>query len=342
VPSVWPVEQLRAAPVSGHIFRKKRQSGDRWMVKWRDAAGQHQRVIGKAWIGRGRPYEGYLTKRGAQEMLDTILADARRGRLVARRPGETVTFADAAEEWLRYLEHERGRRASTLRNYRLSLRNHILPALGRLPLTAVTVPRIDALRSYLIRQRGPAPSTVNQHLVLVHGILKRAQRAYGLPFNAASVVERQVVRRSGDFEVYSPEEVAALARAAASPQDGAMYVVAAYTGLRLGELLALRWRDIDYGKRLVHVRRSYVTGQEEMPKSGRVRSVPMTDQVMLVLDGLSKRERFIEEQDLVFPNAVGEHLDGSALRRRFYAAMEQAAVKRIRFHEYADVFVMPT
>jgi hypothetical protein len=55
-----------------------------------------------------------------------------------------------------------------------------------------------------------------------------------------------VVRRSGDLEVYSPEEVAALARAAASPQDGAMYVVAAYTGLRLGELLALRWRDIDF------------------------------------------------------------------------------------------------
>ena len=286
----------------------------------------------------GAPARGVSHQAGAQEVLDTILADARRGRLVARRPGATVTFADASEEWLRYLEHERGRRASTLRNYRLSLRNHILPALGQLPLTAITVPRIDALRTYLIRQRGLAPSTVNQHLVLVHGILKRAPRAYGLPFNAASVVERQVVRRSGDFEVYSPEEVAALARAAASPHDGAMYVVAAYTGLRLGELLALRWRDIDYGKRLVHVRRSYVTGQEEMPKSGRVRSVPMTDQVMLVLDGLSKRERFTVEQDLVFANAVGEHLDGSALRRRFYAAIERAAVKRIRFHDLRHTF----
>jgi integrase len=333
------VEELREAPVRGHIFRKKRQSGDRWMAKWRDAGGQHQRVIGKAWTGRGRPPEGYLTKRGAQEVLDTILADARRGRLVARRPGATVTFADAAEELLRYLEHERGRRASTLRNYRLSLRNHILPALGQLPLTAVTVPRIDALRTYLIRRRGLAPSTVNQHLVLVHGILKRAQRAYGLPFNAASVVERQVVRRSGDFEVYSPEEVAALARAAASSQEGAMYVVAAYTGVRLGELLALRWRDIDYGKRLVHVRRSYVTGQEEMPKSGRVRSVPMTDQVMVMLDGLSQRGRYTAEQDLVFSNAVGEHLDGSALRRRFYAAMDRAALKRILRHTFGTLAV---
>jgi integrase len=108
-------------------------------------------------------------------------------------------------------------------------------------------------------------------------------------------------------------------------------VVAAYTGLRLGELLALRWRDIDYGKRLVHVRRSYVTGQDEMPKSGQVRSVPMTDQVMVVLDRLSRRGLFAAEHDLVFPNAVGEHLDGSALRRRFYAAMDRAELKRIRF-----------
>jgi integrase len=64
----------------------------------------------------------------------------------------------------------------------------------------------------------------------------------------------------------------------------------------------------------------------------------MTDQVMLVLDGLSKRERFTVEQDLVFPSAVGEHLDGSALRRRFYAAMERAAVKRIRFHDLRHTF----
>ena len=68
----------------------------------------------------------------------------------------------------------------------------------------------------------------------------------------------------------------------------------------------------------------------------------MTDQVMLVLDGLSHRQDFTADEDLVFPNALGEHLDGSALRRRFYATMERAALKRMRFHEYADLFVMPT
>jgi integrase len=69
---------------------------------------------------------------------------------------------------------------------------------------------------------------------------------------------------------------------------GAIYVTAAFTGLRMGELRALRWSDIDLAKRLVHVRRSYTGEAFGAPKSQRVRSVPMSDQVARVLDGLSR------------------------------------------------------
>src|SRR5437870_2607169 len=111
---------LGPAPVSGHVFRMKRKSGDRWMAKWRDAAGQHQRVLGKAWTQRGRPPAGYFTKQLAQRELDAILADARRGQLIAPvRPAGGVSFEEAAEEWLRYVEHDRKRRPSTVRDYRI-------------------------------------------------------------------------------------------------------------------------------------------------------------------------------------------------------------------------------
>jgi hypothetical protein len=72
----------KPASVSGHVFVRSRASGDRWMVKWRDARGQHQWVLGKVWTGRGKPAAGYLTKRGAQHALDEIPADARRGQLL--------------------------------------------------------------------------------------------------------------------------------------------------------------------------------------------------------------------------------------------------------------------
>lgn len=88
---------FREAPISGHVFRRKRKSGDRWMAKWRDAEGQHQIVLGKAWTKRGRPPEGYLTKQGAQRELDAILADARRSHLTSRpRPVSTSRTAPSA------------------------------------------------------------------------------------------------------------------------------------------------------------------------------------------------------------------------------------------------------
>jgi len=334
-----PIRVSDPPPVSGHLFRRTRDSGDRWMVKWRDAAGQHQRVVGRVWNGRGRPAPGYLTKRGAQEALDEILADSRRGQLVGLgRQSSGVTFADAAAEWLRYIEHDRKRRPSTVRDYKLVVDRVLVPALGEASLEAITSNHIDSFRTALVGERRLSARTINKYLALIHGVLKRAQRVYGLSANAAAGVERQPARRSGDFDVLSASEVEALVRAAASPQDGALFSTAAYTGLRLGELRALRWGDVDFGKRLIHVRRSYVERDEGVPKSGRVRSVPMIDQVALVLDGLSRRELFIGDDDLVFCNDVGEHFDDSALRRRFYAARMRAGLKRIRFHDLRHTF----
>jgi integrase len=330
---------LGPAPVSGHIFRKERKSGDRWMAKWRDAAGQHQRVLGRAWTQRGRPPEGYLTKQLAQRELDAILADARRGQLIAPvRPTGGVCFEEAAREWLRYVEYDRKRRRSTVRDYRIVVDKVLLPAFGDAPLEAITSAHVDAFRGRVVAEGRLSARTINKYLALVHGILKRAQRVYGLSANAAAGVERQPLRRSGDFDVLTAEEVEALVRAAASPQDAALYATAAYAGLRLGELRALRWRDVDFGKRLIHVRRSYVQRGEGRPKSGRVRSVPMIDQVARALDELSRRERFTRDEHLVFCNDLGKHFEDSALRRRFYASREHAGLKPIRFHDLRHTF----
>jgi integrase len=359
---------FREAPVSGHVFRKARKSGDRWMAKWRDAEGQHQVVLGRAWMKRGRPPEGYLTKQGAQRELDAILADARRTKLTGRqRRSSTVTFDEAAREWLRYVEHDRKRRASTVSDYRWIVERRLIPEFGSLTLESITTPRIDAWRSGLVAagglEDGEALSarTINKYLGVMHSILKRAQRIYGLAANAAAWAERQPVARSGDFDVLSAVEVEALARAAREgrhrkppkhrtglewrarlrqqdQQDAAIFTTAAYAGLRLGELRSLRWRDLDFEKRLIHVRHSYVMGSEDRPKSGRVRSVPMIDQVATVFDELSRRNCWTGDDDLVFVNPAGEHIEDSALRRRFYGALNAAGLKRIRFHDLRHSF----
>jgi integrase len=130
-------------------------------------------------------------------------------------------------------------------------------------------------------------------------------------------------RRSGEFNVLTPTEVAAVTRAAVGEQDAALFTVAAFTGLRLGELRALRWGDVDFSKRLVHL-------QSGPPKSGKVRSVPLIDQAAVPLDGLSQRRHFTGNDDLVFATAIGKPLDDSALRKRFYEALEAAELGELR------------
>jgi hypothetical protein len=105
-------------PPTGHVFRVERKRGPVWYAKYRLPDGRLvQKKIGPAWTGRGRPAAGYFTKRLAEDWLRDALDAARRGTLQgAVRSG--ATFADAAAEWLRYVEHDRDVKPSPLTDYR--------------------------------------------------------------------------------------------------------------------------------------------------------------------------------------------------------------------------------
>jgi Phage integrase SAM-like domain len=208
---------LRPAPVSGHLRRVARQSGDRWRVKWRDAAGvKHKKVLGRVWTGKRRPPAGYLTKGQARRVFDELLVEARSVRPGAQRMvGRQVTFADAAAEWLHYVEFDRRRRPSTLRDYRQAVDQVLVPTFGALELEDLTSEMIDAFRCHLVDEDRLSHRTINKYLVLLNGILKRAQRRHRLAVNVAAGVERQPVRRSTEFRVLSGEEVEALVRTVA-------------------------------------------------------------------------------------------------------------------------------
>src|SRR5213592_3377942 len=102
---------------SGHVFRVERKRGAAWYAKYRLPDGrQVQKKLGPAWTERGRLPRGYFTKRIAEAWLRDTLDAARRGTLPGLvRTG--ATFADAAAEYLRYIEHDRGRKPSTVRGY---------------------------------------------------------------------------------------------------------------------------------------------------------------------------------------------------------------------------------
>jgi integrase len=320
---------------TGHVYRVDRVRGPAWYAKYRLPDGrQVQKKLGPAWSDRGRPPAGYFTKRQAEAWLRDVLDEARRGTLPGMvRSG--ATFADAAAEWLRYVEEDRERKPSTVRDYRSVLDSRLLPVFGWMAIEAITPAEIERWRRSLT---GLSNRTKNKLLIVMHGIFRRAQTAYGLAANPLARVEKHPQRSSGDIEVFGPEEVWALVRAAASEQDGALFLTAAFTGLRMGELIALHWRDVDFAGSTIRVRASYGAGQLTTPKSGRVRAVPMAPDVASAIAQLGRREHWTGDDDLVFVGEAGSYLDGSALRRRYKAALERGGLRPLRFHDLRHTF----
>jgi integrase len=263
-----------------------------------------QKKIGFAWSGRGRPPAGYFTKRQAEDWLGEVLHEARRGTLAGMVPSG-VTFADAAAEWLRFIGEDRERKPSTLVDYRSALKAHLVPSVWR---PAARVDYCGGDRAVAALADRPVESQQEQAADPAARLFRRAQIVWNVAVNPLARVEKHPMRPSGDIQVFSPEEVWALVRVAASEQDGTLFLTAAFTGLRMGELLALRWRDVDFGGSTMRVRASYAGAALTTPKSGRVRAVPMAPDVASAIAQLARREHWTGDDDLVFAGETGGHL----------------------------------
>jgi integrase len=331
--------------VTGHLKLADQKTGPVWYTKTRvpgRTPEQTTRRLAPAHLHGGKPPAGALTRRQAQDALDDLLAAERRKvgqRAYAHGP---ATFADAAAGYLHHVEHVLGRERATLRDYRGSIDTYLSPRWGETPVDAVTPDHVERLRDELAAA-GLSPRTVVRHLTVAHGVFKHAMRRHGLERNPASadLVDRPTVRYSGEFVTLDSEQLAALVRAAADTQDAAMFLTAAQTGMRQGELRALRWMDVDFAADRIHVCRSATVGSNatiKAPKSGRVRSVPMVPAIATALAKLSHRPHFTADDDLVFGNDVGEVQNDELLRRRYYRALKTAGLPRIRFHDLRHAF----
>jgi integrase len=323
--------------ISGHLRLRRGKHRSTWYAKWRDADGAfHQDKLGLLWEDKGEPAEGYLREKDASAALQAILTDARRGASEQRRVG--VTFEILAEEWIAWGIRDRDWKPSSLSDYRSALNAHLLPAFAGKRVEKIDADEIEQWRDELIDERGLSRRTANKLLIILGAILERAVKTHGLLRNPARDVAKLRVRYDPDaYDFYSPDEIEQLGAAASSPQDRAIYRTAALTGLRMGELIALRWGDVDFAGEALHVYNSYSLGTLTAPKSGLTRTLPMAEQVQVVLQAHRKAVPH-DRPDLVFPGERAEYLDGAALRRRYKKALEKAKLRKLRFHDLRHTF----
>jgi integrase len=346
----------------GHLQVIGGRGNRRWRAFWWDADGKHSRVLGPAWVrdsgkrtargavvwhaGDGRkPDPSHLTPKEAQAELRRLLEHEAVKRPTARMSsGAPVTFADAAEAWLSHGERRRNLKRSTVKDYRQALDAYLLPgeesetAFGRARFASTALRDLRPAHLKTWYDELPYGRTAEKLLMIVRAVLAYARSRGWIDGDPTASIERQTVHYSGDYDFYSREEIEALGRAAASEQDAAIYLTAAMTGLRRGELVALRWRDVDFAGQAIRVRANYSYGQLVTPKSGKIRTVPMVPDVATALAKLTQREHLTADEDPVFVGPGGGHLDASALRRRYVAAVKGAGLRPLPFHSLRHYF----
>jgi integrase len=325
--------------VSGHINLRKGTRGGVWYAKWRDATGrQREKRLAKDWTDKGQPVPGYMRRKEANAALQAILTDARRGLIEQVR--STVTFASVAEEWFENGKLERDWTPATKSTYRSALDVHLLPEFGALRIESIKSARIKRWRDKKVSGDGMQRRQANMMLALLHGIFKYAEKPHGLVVNPTDDVSR--LRESYDsarYDFYTPEEIQRLADHTEDEQDGIAFKVAAFTGIRRGELVALLWEDIDFKNHSIRVWEQIDrTGERDSTKSRRSRTVPMIDQAAEALTSLKERGYVTRPKDPVFLGESGGAMDASALRRRYIKARDDAKLRPLRFHDLRHTF----
>jgi integrase len=281
-----------------------------------------------------------LTKTGAERALQKLI-DAE-VRVVPM--GERIDVLTAGERYLVHLDQVMHRRPTTLQDYTIMLHKHLAPFFsGR------SLQRIDTqlVADYLIakQREGLKSKTVGKQLTFLHGIFRHAMKKGWATANPVAAVDRPREPESDpDIRFLTHEELEALLRAVGDPEfavvDYPLLLVAATCGLRQGELVALRWRDVDWTAGVIRVRRNFTRGHWGAPKSRRSsRAVPMIARTAGALDRLFKSSRFQEDDDLVFAHPeLGSVLDASKLRKRFKRTLASAGVRPVRFHDLRHTF----
>lgn len=231
----------------------------------------------------------------------------------------------------------------------------LAPTDGSSPITK---PEVEAFLRRLTKDGMTARSVNKQRQVLsaVFNHVLAEMEHVGLRENPVARVKKRREAPVADLDFYEPAEVELIAATLASGQHreepkiqfgddeivaravedaqlAELVRVLAYTGMRLGEARALRWRDVALEQRMMHVRRAFSGGVEGPTKGRRARAVPLADPARDALERLRARHDFTSRDDYVFASRVGDRLDDSAIRRRFGSACDAAGVRRLRLHD---------
>lgn len=318
------------------------------MAKRGNGAGSvyRQKSTGK-WAGcitldtGKRKYFYGKTQKEVQDKINEALYEQQRGTLAT---GSNVTMQDYLDSWLEDT-HKPTVRLSTYLNYRKLLNNYLIPGLGKVILQKLTAPRVQAFYSKKL-QEGLSPKTVTNIHGVLHKALDNAVKWNILARNVCDAVTPPRIPRQ-ELTFLTQEQAQTLLREVKAHKLEALLTLAITTGMRRGELLALRWQDINFDQRTIQVKRSVSYHQvygyvESEPKTARSRREILLP--AFVIEVLLRHQKQQAEQQheagstwvnkgLVFANPWGDYYSPSTMVKAFGRFLASIGLPHMRFHD---------
>jgi integrase len=283
----------------------------------------------------------------AQRKLAEAMGDAARGITF---DDENMTVSEYMERWLEdSAKGALGHRA--YHNYRLQIRRHISPSLGRIKLSKLTAAHVQSLYAAKLRD-GLKPSSVRYIHAVLHRGLEQAVRFSLIPFNPTARVDPPKVRQ----EEITPLDTAkahVFLDAAKGDRFEALYIVSLTVGLRMGEALGLRWSDVDLDAKNLRVSRQLQRMRDggglvfSEPKNASRRSVDLPQRAIEALISHRKRQAEVRlkagavwaDNGLVFTSRFGTPLDAqNVVNRYFKPLLKRAGLPAIRWHDLRHTY----
>jgi integrase len=244
--------------------KKQKGNGTGTVYPRKNKGGKRIGYRGSYIVNGKRYYVSAKTKTETEQKLRQAMADADRG--LAFDAG-SLTLGDYLDRWLHDSVQDTVR-DTTFERYEQIVRVHIKPTLKGVKLKNLTPPHVRGL--YKDKLQSCSPRTVRYIHVTLHKALKQAVNDGLIPRNVTEAVKPPQICRE-EINPLTPEQVKALLEVARGDRLEALYVLAIHTGLRQGELLGLKWEDVDLEAGTLQVRRTLTTA-----KGGPVLSTPKT------------------------------------------------------------------
>jgi len=312
-------------------------------------AGQNQGSISKRKNGTymvqltvdGKRITKYFkTKREANEWRIDTLKKVQNGLFYS---GPKLTLEEFLEEWLR--ARKDSIKPKTLMQYRQIVESHINPTLGKIKINELQPAEIQAFYNYKV-EAGIGTRTVRLIHSVLHCALNHALRLGIIYRNPSDAVYKPKAQKT-EMQILDENQLRLFLVAARGKRLVALYKVAITTGLRKGEILALKWSDLDWSTGQLNIQRQV----QRVPGSGLMFTEPKTEagrrMILLGSDtvfGLKehykkqmKEREFMGDKwqdfNLIFPSSIGTPLSHSNLHKKFKLLLEEAHLPNIRFHD---------